>query len=615
MQYTSPFYIFADQDLDGFSIGKAQKWYEALLTKLKQSGESSIEINANFFDENDIHEDFERIRKDPDFHLKIYENKFFLAFLENGDLDFFKVKNSFLPFENSEFQEKIKPYFIHQLSEVYYNGVTQVGLGSIKKLEDLQLSGIEIPVEFEQNIFNQTRTYLSNFISEAEQELADPFKENGKGLKEGAMDYFSMHLLQVFQKLPSSFNDLKERYGIVAHNYLVRILKRQPDPRKTSREVARVLLTACKIDAGLRNDSHSKMLIPTFENIIAQKPLTIKRFTGHRMNSPWIMGGTILFFVIFFAWLGNKAGGCHIKSDYEKSVDRYNYQRKKAKRDYEKIKNRTILEPEDILGQWKSDFFVDKTRILRTIDFYDKRLGKTTYQFVTTTGEERCRMTAWFYYSLKENKRNLLETFLYSQHQMPLEIGGNPDLLTEKERKVFEELKVRLEYEEFEEFLIYEPGDDEFKLAGKEYDQEERYASNEDLPEGVQQKIVEIEREEWEFELLVQQFAGQFILSEEHRGNFVIEAQSSNRSLVITHGYGKKEIAAKIRNQNGENFLVPEKWTKGKGYHFKGIFKNVKYIKKEEEKEGDLELMYHYSRSFRFREPGMAEEETNEKKK
>ena len=45
---------------------------------------------------------------------------------------------------------------------------------------------------------------------------------------------------------------------------------------------------------------------------------------------------------------------------------------------------------------------------------------------------------------------------------------------------------------------------------------------------------------------------------------------------------------SKIQAQNGVNFLVPEKWTKGKGYQLKGVFKDVDYLKKGKEKGANI---------------------------
>ena len=599
MQYTNPLYLLADKNLSELNAANLKKWRKETLLRFDLGGATTLEIAGKEYDKNQLKAAFDQMKEELDFHKQVFQNKPLLHFLETGDLAIFKTKGNFQDLNDQSFRQKIKPYFVFQLSETIYKCATQTGFHSIHTLKDFMLSDLKLPDDFIDETYAKTFAYLDHFVKEGEEKLQDPYqKSNRKKLKKEAIDLFNLHTLNVLQNLPDYFSGVARRYAILAHNYLVKVLRNNPYPDQTSRPVARVLLNACKIDAGLRNDPQSKALAKTFEKILDQKPISVKRFTGHTINSPWKIGLLIIGLIIFFARLGNLAGGCHLKSDYEKSVDRYNYHRKKER----EKKIRVNLPKSDLLGSWRSDMFLDKTRIFRTIHFYTENFGKTTYQFVSTTGEEHCRLTAWFNWNLKPNQRDFSEHFIYTQHLTPIEIGGHVNLLPENEQKVFEGIQQRMEYELFEELLIMEPGDDEFKVAGKKYDQEEKFNTLVDLPESVQTKIAEMIQQERVIEEIGRQFAAQFELSADQRGKFILSAIPMNKMLVVNHNYGVDEAAAKIEIYQEEPFLKPLKWTKGKGYQLKGVFRNVNYIKKNEQKTGDLELMYHYSRSFRFRE-------------
>jgi hypothetical protein len=125
-----------------------------------------------------------------------------------------------------------------------------------------------MPTDFEQPAYGKTYAYLDNHVAKGIQNLSDPFQSGNKRLKKEVVDFFDLHTLNIFKNLPDYFLDITERYAILAHNYVVQVLRKNPIPEQTSRPVARVLLNACRIDSELRNDPQARRLVPLFERVM-----------------------------------------------------------------------------------------------------------------------------------------------------------------------------------------------------------------------------------------------------------------------------------------------------------------------------------------------------------
>jgi hypothetical protein len=610
MQYSSPLYVFADKPLTDINDANLEKWQKLLSSETGSNTESTISIDGKTYNKLALQNAIQLLQTDRDFHFQIFKNKPLLAFLEKGDTAIFQENGMIKELENADFKEKIKPYLVYRFNQIYYESATQPGFQSIQKLKDIRESGFKMPADFEQPAYEKAHQYLENYVAEGIENLGDPFQPGNKRLKKEAVSFFELHTLNVFKNLPDYFSKIKERYGILAHNYVVQVLRKFPVPENTSRPVARVLLNACRIDAELRDDPQAKRLVPLFERVMAQKEVKTKKFVGGSWKG-WIGFVGVICFLLFFGMCGDlPAQFKKEKSPYQKSVDRYNYYRNKKP---EKRVQRKGIKQENLRGSWRADLFIDKARIFRTLHFYTPSIGKSVYQFVTVNGEEQCRLTAWFYWEVDDSFRNSKFNLLRTRHRGEIIVEGDVSSLPAREREVLDNVKSRMEKELYEEVIKFDD-DDYFELVNRKYYQEEDAYEVADLPVEVQQRIQETQQYELDLISAGNEIGSSFERDSTNKSNanFNFRVTVMDNELLLDN----KKIGMVELTPNG-HYFQPWNWTKGRGYRLEGVFKNVNFKRNGEFKTGDLEMLYGYRKGYRFRELGElpAEKPTDKKKK
>jgi len=462
-----------------------------------------------------------------------------------------------------------------------------------------------MPKDFEQEAYDNTYQYLDNFVAAGIRELSDPFRPGeGSRLKKEATKYFDLHTLNVFLNLPDYFSKITERYGALAHNYIIQVLRKNPHPEKATRPVARVLLDACRIDAQLRNDLKSKQLVPLFEQILAQKEVETKEFVGGAWKG-WIGFVIVIGFLLFFAIFGDLPAKFQKKSDYQKSVERYNYYRNKKPQTTPRNQPRT--EVGNLQGAWRADLFLHKARIYRTFHLYTPQIGKSVYQFVTEQGEEQARLTAWFHWEVDNSRRESQFDLLKTRHRGDILIEGDTSIMSPIYRDVFENVQSRMEHELFEEVVKFSD-DDYFLLANKRYYRETTYESA-NLPEEATAGIQKMQQFEQKLRAMRQQLINTFEKDSLMTRSFRFDISLMDDVLYVNDN----QKIGFIKMVDSISHFQPWKWTKGKNYEMQGVFKNVTYMKNDTVRTGDLEMLYYARRGFRFRETGELPKEEMEK--
>ena len=479
MQYTSPLHVLADKNPADITEANLKKWRKEFLLKFDLQQQPTLKIAGKEFDKNQLQGIFDLMKTDADFHIQLYQNKPLLAFIENGDTTIFRKNGKIQAFFDPVFKEKIKPYFIQQFSDILYKSATNRGFQSINILKDIRESYFQMPADFADDAYAKTFGYLENHVNEGIQQLSNPFLEGKKGLKTEALDFFDLHTLNVFLNLPDYFSSIATKYAILAHNYLVQVLRNNPNPEQTSRPVARVLLNACKIDAAIRNDEQAKELVKVFERVMEKKEVPTKKMVENGEWTGWRTFVLLGFVLLFFALFGSLPESCQRLSDHDKAVKKYNYYRQQS---YQPPVREAGIAKQELNGAWRSDLFIDQARIFRTFHFYTDNIGKSVFQFVTVHGEEQARITAWFEWEADDSKRTSQMNLMKTRHRGKLEITGDIATLPDNDRAVFEDIKLRMEREIFEEGMRFKEGNDYFELAGRKYYLEERY-DPENLPE------------------------------------------------------------------------------------------------------------------------------------
>lgn len=593
MQYTSPLHFLADKNPADITPANLKKWRKEYLLKFDLLQQPTVTVAGKEFDKNQLQAAFDLMKTDADFHIKLYKNKQLLAFLENGDTTFFRVNGKIEELADPEFKAKIKPYFVHRFSETLHKCTTNRGFQSIRTLKEIRESYFKMPADFADEAYSKTFAFLENHVNEGIKNLSDPYKEGVKrGLKKEAVQFFDLHTLNVFLNLPDYFSSIANKYAILAHNYLVQVLRNNRNPEQTSRPVARVLLNVCKIDAAIRNDPQSKELVRVFERIMDKKEVPTKQMVR---NGKWTGWRTFVLFgvlLLFFAMFGSLPERCARLSDRDKAIKKYNYYRNKR---YKPPVKEGKIAAEELIGAWRSDLFIQKARIFRTFHFYNTDVGKLVYQFVTVHGEEQARITAWYQWKIDDSKRSSRLNLMKTRLRGELIIEGDVESLPERERKVFDEVVNSLQSKASEEGISFKSGNEHFTLAGRKYEYEDGY-NPEDLPTDIQVEVKKVKQHELDLIFAGNELAASFVkdTTTGRMHEFTVSTMDHLFLLNRTNKLGYIEL-----DESGV-YLRPMNWTKGKGYMPEGVFKDINYIRNGERRKGDIEMLY--GRSFRFRE-------------
>jgi hypothetical protein len=268
---------------------------------------------------------------------------------------------------------------------------------------------------------------------------------------------------------------------------------------------------------------------------------------------------------------------------------------------------------ENLQGAWRADLFIEKVRIFRTFHFYTPSIGKSVYQFVTVNGAEQCHMTAWFYWEVDDTCRESQFNLLRSRNRGEVVVEGDVSALPEREREVFENVKSRMEKEVYEEIIKFND-DDYFELASRKYYQEEDAYEVPNLLMEVQEELKDIQQYELNLITAANTIWSSFERdsSSQNYASFNVRVTTMDNEFFLDN---KKNGFVELTSDGP--YFQPWEWTKGKGYALQGVLKNVPFKRNGEVKTGDLEMMYHYRRGYRFREFGELprEEQVEEKKK
>ena len=613
MQYNSPLHILVNKEPSEITASNLKNWQEEILQKLAENQSSTLIIEDKTYDKTQLQAALDLLATDPDFHLRLFnnkpllafrlfDNKPLLAFIENGDTTVFKEQGRIKELSDPDFRAKIKPYFVSRFSELLYQCVVQPGFQSIGILKDIRESYFKMPDEFAEEAYAKTYAYLDRMVNEGAEILENPFIEDkNKGLKKEAVDFFHNHKLNVFLNLPEYFSAISTKYAVVAHNYIVKVLRRNPHPEQASRPVARVMLNACRIDAALRNDPQSKQLVKSFDWIMNQKEVPTKKFGISNQWTGWRGFLLLAFFVCFFGLFGQMPQQCTKRDEYSEATKRYNYYVKKS-RQGRTVKEQPVVAKGNLQGAWRSDLFWQKVRIFRTFHFYSPNVGKSVFQFVTTHGEEKARITAWFNWEVDDSRRRSQVNLLKTRHIQPFLVEGDLSALSEQELSVFNFFKNRVDYEVFEEVIEFTGEQDYFLLGDRKFYQEEAYDDLEDLPQNIQDKLLEIEQYNYNLARISDQIAASYEQDSVFSRGIAPEFTFSPLSRQLI--YNKYDQLGTIETTDTTAYFFPNNWTTGKNYQLLGTFKNIQYYRNNEVKTGNLEILRHYRTGIRFREQG-----------
>ncbi len=224
MKYQSPIHLVADRYLDPESVNATtlKRWRKELLLRFNFSATPTIEIEGREYDKQAVNDTFDKLQKDFPFHLKLYQNKPLLAFIEKGNLGFFTDTRAQSVFADVVFQDKVYHLFSQAYGQVFTDAVAHPTEENINRLSILNNSPLAITSEAASEVYAPSFSQFEQFISRFKTESAECFpKTSPYRLRPGVREYVNPQIRKLLGLLPSVFDELKKDYARLLHNNLL----------------------------------------------------------------------------------------------------------------------------------------------------------------------------------------------------------------------------------------------------------------------------------------------------------------------------------------------------------------------------------------------------------
>ncbi|MEM7101743.1 MAG: hypothetical protein AAF502_01355 [Bacteroidota bacterium] len=211
IQYRSPFKII-DLKPENGEIDKRQLKLskKRLLAEFEVQETITISINGKEYDKNGILKIFDELESSAhlDHHIRIYNNKFLLSFLENGDLFSYEL------LENKDFEGDSG--YVNFTGLYFSNRFSEILARSIKHGNDAAIGSLfenDLPVnpKFYGDCYSAAYRIISGKIREIET-LADDSRK--KYVPESFVKkYIDLKFINSLNLLPEYFSGLRDRYA------------------------------------------------------------------------------------------------------------------------------------------------------------------------------------------------------------------------------------------------------------------------------------------------------------------------------------------------------------------------------------------------------------------
>lgn len=195
-----------------------------MLLQFDLQQQTTVTINGAEYDKAAILSFFEELKTDGEFHLRIYQNKGLLNFLEKGNIRFFSNRQSWPDLDDPAFRQWVSPYFIEQMSALVYKCANEKGEHSIKRITAILQSGFKMEAGMQDQVFSKTFTFLNQFVKKANEAALAPFVEKSDSkFKKEMGEYLHPHYLSLLKVLPQNiFQPIILSYSDFARNVLSR---------------------------------------------------------------------------------------------------------------------------------------------------------------------------------------------------------------------------------------------------------------------------------------------------------------------------------------------------------------------------------------------------------
>lgn len=393
MTYHSPLHIFDGKNISFEDANSLKKLRQEMLLQFDLQQQTTIQINGVEYDKAAILSFFEELKTDGEFHLRIYQNKDLLNFLEKGDFQFFSNSNNWKTPEDPAFQEWVAPYFIDKLSDSIYKCAEEKGFRSMNRLHTLNKSGFPMPDEIKDRVYAKTFSFLKKTVANAHHAAIDPFIENSdRVFKKETHEYLQPHYFNVLKALPSAiFHPVMKSYSQVGMQLLRKAFYKDRLFSDFSKNDLRMLSQAADIYLHENPDDKEVKKL--------SKDLRSNIYGGGEKTGIDFGAGFALKLFIFIIILAARISTCssNKKSNYSISYPQANYQ---SPTTY--MPTITAIDRSKMIGTWEANFLMgeDSLPVKRTVALTNSFRGAASWQLLDKTRHEICNLNQTFLWEI-----------------------------------------------------------------------------------------------------------------------------------------------------------------------------------------------------------------------
>jgi len=358
MIYSNPLGIFSEAQLAKFETGNLKSLKKEILLHFQLSDEATIERNGRLYDKNQILEIFDDLQENKDRHLKIFNNKPLLEFLENKGLSFFKdTKAKYAVQHDIVYRDQIDTHIANQLNIITADLVNNVSSTSAETLQlILEYTG-DMNSSIQDKAYNKAYIEMKAHVDSLSIEYPTPFLSDGALTVDSDLnDLINPSFYNCFKYLPGAFQDIGFNYAVWCHNDIVnKAFRREPNYTLFAKGDLKIIAKAMDIGSEITKSEAFRQNTQEVKNYLrggrgftsrteskqtSRRPNTSQRkqarpqrthYETDTTNSSWTALKTILivlllsFKVLFLISKCNRNNSSYRANTYKQYTERQNY--------------------------------------------------------------------------------------------------------------------------------------------------------------------------------------------------------------------------------------------------------------------------------------------------
>jgi len=223
MSYTNPLSIFSKEQIEKLNVDNLKSLKKETLLYFQLSDEATIERNGKQLDKNQVLEIFDTLQSDLDLHLKIYNNKSLLEFLEYQKMDFFSDTHSQEHVLNdAKHKDRINDILAEVLNKYTASILTNPRFSALGQLKLIASYTSQVGQNFQDKVYARSYQELKAFVDKNREQYETPFmQDEGLSFHPDLDKQVNPLLYRCFEYLPGPFRDIAFLYAAWCHNNIV----------------------------------------------------------------------------------------------------------------------------------------------------------------------------------------------------------------------------------------------------------------------------------------------------------------------------------------------------------------------------------------------------------